>query len=325
MDGTKFDLQLFKQLHEEYSKKPILDVPNLQNDEVRAVKRAQKLNRLIGIENKRVLEVGCGTGHLAYELASTYGAQVLAVDVKPDPCWKELSHPGVEFRVVDISGEHDLKQRRFDAICSWSAMEHVVHPFAMLRTCRKLLAPEGRFFLVAHLYRSATGSHRAREISFPWPHLLFTDDIFEQYFLSEGLPALRPSWVNKLTHAEYYCYFDLLGFVVEKRFRRKRELDVEFYDRFFDELSKYSTFDLTTNAVEVLLSVDRTVKPGKGRSNLSGQRPMKPEASEPRSTATNSQPTKPAQRAPFPKGLRKRLKRRASSVLRRFRSLTRSR
>jgi hypothetical protein len=40
---------------------------------------------------------------------------------------------------------------------------------------------------------------------------------------------------------------------VAKRWKRQRELDQEFYKRFEDELSRYSKFDLCTNAVELVL------------------------------------------------------------------------
>jgi len=65
---------------------------------------------------------------------------------------------------------------------------------------------------------------------------------------------MRPAWLNKLTYADYFRYFDLLGLGVDREFHRERELDREFYERFHEELSKYAEFDLRRNAVEVILS-----------------------------------------------------------------------
>lgn len=267
MDAVKFDLELFKRLNLEYASKPIVPVPPDGRIEQRTQQRARRLDRLFNLRNKRLLDVGCGKGEVALELVRNYDCKVLAVDIMAYPNWSTQSHPGLEYRVLDLSGSHGLSSRSFDLIYSWSVMEHVVHPFSMLRSCRDLLTPKGRFFMVAHLYRSATGSHRSREIYFPWPHLLFTDDVFEQYYRSTGLPVKRPAWLNRLTHADYFRYFELLGYVVEEEFIRTRELDVAFYERFSEELSKYSVFDLTTNAVEVVLSVDRRVKRYSRRSN----------------------------------------------------------
>lgn len=254
-----YNLELFLALNQEYESKRVAKPVTGPNRLVsRTEKRAQRLDRLFKVRGKRVLDLGCGHGLLAAELARSYGCEVVAVDIESYASWEQNSHPRLTYKQADLASGHDLRDASFDVIYSWSVMEHVRHPFRMLRTCRDLLAPAGQFLLVAHLYRSATGSHRSREVFFPWPHLLFTDDVFEQFYVGRGRPPTRPAWLNKLTYADYFRYFELLGFVVEKEFVRKRDLDKTFYNRFEDELSKYAAFDLQTNAVEVVLSVDRS-------------------------------------------------------------------
>ena len=256
MNRVKFDLELFSALNEEYASKPIAPASTPADIERRTGKRTNRLDKLLDIRGKRVLDVGCGRAAVAHELATAFDCTVTGVDIEEYAEWSALRHPRVTLKKLDISQGHDLAPGSFDVIYSWSVMEHVQHPFHMLKTCRDLLAPGGRFFLVAHLYRSATGSHRSREVFFPWPHLLFTDDVFEEFYVRKTRKPNRPAWLNKLTYADYFRYFEMLGYVVEKEVVRKRELDTAFYERFSDELSKYSIFDLTANAVEVVLSVD---------------------------------------------------------------------
>lgn len=265
MDRVKFDLELFSRLNQEYASKPIAPRASAATIESRGHRRAQRLDAMFDIRGKRVLDVGCGRGALALQLAQAYDCHVTGVDIQEYPEWSQLQHPRLRLRKLDLTQGHDLAPRSFDLIYSWSVMEHVQHPHRMLQACRDLLAPGGRFYLVAHMYRSATGSHRSPDVFFPWPHLLFTDDVFEDFYRAQGRKPMRPAWLNKLTYADYFRYFELLGYVVEREFVRKRELDTAFYERFSDELSKYSIFDLRTNAVDVILSVDRVAARKKGR------------------------------------------------------------
>ncbi|HEU5072807.1 MAG TPA: class I SAM-dependent methyltransferase, partial [Polyangiaceae bacterium] len=175
MDRVKFDVELFSQLNREYADKPI--APRISSADLtgRTSKRARRLDKLFDIRGKRVLDVGCGRGALAHELASAFECEVAGVDIEEYPEWAKLQHPRLSLKKLDISQGHPWAPQSFDLIYSWSVMEHVRHPFRMLQTCRDLLAPGGRFYLVAHMYRSATGSHRTPQVFFPWPHLLFTD------------------------------------------------------------------------------------------------------------------------------------------------------
>jgi SAM-dependent methyltransferase len=254
MDPRIFDLDLFRSLNDEYRERPVATPVRGAAKSSQAQSRAARLNRLCPVAGKRVLELGCGRGEVAHELVNNYNCEVVAVDVRAYDEWSEREHPKLTFRELDLSQPHDLPPGSIDIVCSWSVMEHVPHPFAMLRACRDLMSDTGRFLLIAHLYRSATGSHRTSEIFFPFPHLLFTDDVFEAYYKEIGKPPSRPSWLNKLTYADYFRYFDLLGLTVEREFPRVRELDTAFFDRFSEELSKYANFDLERNAVEVVLS-----------------------------------------------------------------------
>lgn len=67
MDGTKFTLEPFKRLNDAYADKPSVGAANLQNHAVRGVQRSETLERVLGLQNKSVLEVGCGAGRLAHQ------------------------------------------------------------------------------------------------------------------------------------------------------------------------------------------------------------------------------------------------------------------
>lgn len=256
--ARRFDLQLFSRLNEEYREKPIVpaprscDMPSLLEA---AQKRAASLDRRIGVRDKRVLEIGCGRGQVARVLADEFDCDVVGVDVTPYPEWSERAD--VDYRVHDVSQDDNSVLGRFDAIVSFAVWEHVRHPYAALRATRDLLRPDGRMFLSANLYRGPQASHRYRQVFFPWPHLLFTDDVFEQYYQSRGFEPQRPAWVNKLTYAQYLRYFELLGFDIERVWTTGCQFDEDFYRRFEDRLSRYPRFDLARDFIYAVVAPRR--------------------------------------------------------------------
>jgi len=253
----KFDLDLFLQLNEEYRDKPAFvtrrrhDTPSRTAD---AEQRALMLEERVGLRGRKVLEVGCGAGDVAAILARDYDCEVTAVDIQEYPSWEGLSRPKLTFRVVDITEKHDLEPESFDRIISLVVWEHIQHPYAGLKACRDLLRPDGRFYLRANLYLSPIASHRYRDVFFPWPHLLFSDEVFAQFSERMGTRANPPPWLNRLTHAHYQCFFDLLGFRVEQEWLSRMPLDKDFYVRFHDLLSRYPVFDLTLKFFDVMLA-----------------------------------------------------------------------
>jgi hypothetical protein len=95
-------------------------------------------------------------------------------------------------------------------------------------------------------------SHRYREVFFPWPHLLFTDDVFREFYARKGLPPAGPSWVNRLTWAEYEGLFRRVGFRLRSMRFTERPLDEAFYERFEGVLGRYPRWDLTKDFFHVV-------------------------------------------------------------------------
>ena len=114
----------------------------------------------------------------------------------------------------------------------------------MLRKAFELLRPGGRMYLSANLYRGPKASHRYREVFFPWPHLLFSDDVFAEFYVSIGKTPARAAWVNQLSVADYCNYFNLIGFELERLSFSKTPIDGPFYRRFADKLERIPRFDL---------------------------------------------------------------------------------
>jgi hypothetical protein len=87
-------------------------------------------------------------------------------------------------------------------------------------------------------------SHRYREIYFPWPHHLFSDDVIAEWDAKNGRGPEGSAWVNKLTWNHYERYIHDIGFRLRALSFTKADWDEEFYQRFEDVLGRVPRWDL---------------------------------------------------------------------------------
>lgn len=92
---------------------------------------------------ERVLDVGCGTGHLTAEIAKR-GARVLGIDSSPDMVQQaRANYSDLRFEVADAS-EFRASQP-FDAAFSNAALHWMTRPEAVAAAISGALKPGGRF------------------------------------------------------------------------------------------------------------------------------------------------------------------------------------
>jgi trans-aconitate methyltransferase len=92
---------------------------------------------------ERILDLGCGTGHLTAEIADR-GATPVGVDSDPEMlATAREQHPGIEFRVGDI---REVRfDEPFDAVFSNAAFHWVPEAARAAATVAAALKPGGRF------------------------------------------------------------------------------------------------------------------------------------------------------------------------------------
>jgi SAM-dependent methyltransferase len=252
----QYDVELFIALNAEYEHKRLVPNPRgMAHSELtdQAARRASSISKRVDLHGCRVLEIGSGRGHLGRQLVDRFGAEYVGVDVVEYRDWEKTAAPGVELVRRDISTEESGDLGQFDVIVSLAVLEHVVHPHAMLLAMFERLRPGGVAYLAANLYRGPKASHRYRQVYFPWPHLLFGDDAWREFYRKIHDRDETFSWVNKLTYAQYLTYFDMLGFRQQKVWLTPSTFDAEFYARFEDVLSRYPRFDLSHDFVYAVL------------------------------------------------------------------------
>jgi cyclopropane-fatty-acyl-phospholipid synthase len=134
----------------------------------------------------RLLDVGCGWGSMAMHAAAHHGASVVGVTISPaqaESARRRVRQAGLADRVdIRVEDYRDLRDERFDAVCSIGMFEHVGRKNAAryFETLRALLKPTGR--LVNHAI-SAPGGHAlgrrsfAQRYVFPDGELLDVGDV----------------------------------------------------------------------------------------------------------------------------------------------------
>ncbi len=251
-----FDIDLFEALNEEYAAHPLVPAPTGMDSASRAERARRRLETVhesIGLAGQRVLEFGCGAGFEIWYLDHWFGADATGVDIAERRAWASLSGDRTHFVLADLGVDSPFPADHFDRIVSFSVFEHVDHPYAALAALYRTLKPGGLAWISANLHRGPRASHLYRHVTFPYPHLLFEDDVFREFFRRRGLPETGASWVNRLTWAEYHNHIRSLGFRIRALRFTETDLDEPFYRRFEGILGRYPRWDLTKDFFQVVL------------------------------------------------------------------------
>lgn len=99
------------------------------------------------VAGERVLDVGCGEGWFAVELARA-GAEVVGIDVAEEPLRRGRARaPELDLRLVDDDGPWPLDDASVDVVWAGETIEHVADTAGWLSEVRRVLRPGGRVLL----------------------------------------------------------------------------------------------------------------------------------------------------------------------------------
>ena len=258
--SVRYDVELFEKLNEEYASKPLVPRPqglDTASRSERARRRLEAVHDAIGLAGVRVLEFGCGAGYEVWYMAHHLGSDAYGVDVTERAAWPSLTGERTHLVCADITKRSPFAADFFDRVISFSVFEHVHHPYAALRELFRIMKPGGLAWISANLHRSAVASHLYRDVNFPFPHLLFSDEVFKEFYERRGERPHGPSWVNTLTWSQYERHIEEVGFNTKMLRFAERPLDEDFYARFEDVLGRYPRSDLTRDFFTVVLEKPR--------------------------------------------------------------------
>ncbi len=102
------------------------------------------------IKGKRILDVGCGGGILCESLALE-GAEVVGIDLAEaglEVAKLHLLESGLDVNYQKITAEEfaESNAETFDIVTCMEMLEHVPEPSSIIKSCSKLVKPQGRVF-----------------------------------------------------------------------------------------------------------------------------------------------------------------------------------
>ena len=121
--------------------------------------RLDWIHALADLNQKRVLDVGCGGGILADSMARK-GADVTGIDLSSKSLRVAQLHaletgtPNIQYREISVEALAQEQPASFDVVTCMEMLEHVPDPGSVVRACAELVKPDGWVFF-STLHRSA--------------------------------------------------------------------------------------------------------------------------------------------------------------------------
>jgi SAM-dependent methyltransferase len=247
LSADRYDVEFLESLNAEYESKPIVPRPRSTSasDMFEAARRRVRwAHNHVDLRGKRVLEIGCGNGAEVWTMAHNLGCDAYGIDVLELGSWAALTGDRCHFTCADMAVESPYPENHFDRVVSYTVWEHLLHPYKMLEEMYRILKPGGLAWIRANLYAGPKASHRYRDIFFPWPHLLFTDEVVRDWDIKHGRTPKGLSWVNRLSMHHYRNYFAHVGFRLRRLSIQEANFDEAFYCRFENVLGQFPMTDL---------------------------------------------------------------------------------
>ncbi|WP_152973309.1 class I SAM-dependent methyltransferase [Lacinutrix mariniflava] len=174
-----------------------------------SLKRKLKLINSFQSEEKKLLDIGCGTGAFL-KTAQDNGWKVSGIE--PNEKARAIANKSCSNSVLDTEELKNYINESFDVITLWHVLEHLPNLESQVATLKKLLKPNGTLVIAVPNFKSYDALHYKNFwAAFDVPRHLwhFSKDSISKLFLKEGmkvektLPMVFDSFYVSLLSEKY--------------------------------------------------------------------------------------------------------------------------
>jgi ubiquinone/menaquinone biosynthesis C-methylase UbiE len=220
----------------------------------------------ISLTDRMVADVGCGDGIM--DLGVLHKARPRALvgfdlnltnleHLRRQACREGVNDSdcaGLRFEQSEV-GRLPAKDGEFDFVFSWSAFEHISQPIEVLREIRRILSPDGAFFLqLWPFYFSAKGSHLWEWFPEDHHHLQRAESEITKEL--EGSDVKPADWTQMMSrefqHLNRITVDELQRSMLAAGFDVRRVELMTSPVRLTPELGRYSWLDLGIGGIKLI-------------------------------------------------------------------------
>ena len=145
---------------------------------------------------EKILDVGCGSGEVAYDLAERAGVEVMGIDLNEasiESARAQRAHPNIEFVCGDAL--RDIPSARFDVVILSNVLEHIEFRVQLLQDLITAVGPD-RLLIRVPLFERDWRVPLKRELGIDYrldaTHFIeYTQEIFIEEAEAAGLAIMH--------------------------------------------------------------------------------------------------------------------------------------
>lgn len=168
-------------------------IPQSESDKIERAETILDIFVTEHLEGLRILDVGCGEGHVARAASERGALKVVGYDIE-----EKWNTPNTETLILTTEIERAKKNAPFDVVIIYDVIDHIkeADPVGLLNEVKNSLTSDGRIYLRTHPWCSRHGGHLYDKINKAFLHMCLDETELLRLFgvsTEEVYPITQPT------------------------------------------------------------------------------------------------------------------------------------